>query len=88
MRVTDTVAGQASTVQDAIFCCERECRTRMREIFPFAGIAVFQIDEEGTRGPDLITLAKRCNRWGLVAGGVARERSTVVRGLFMVAAPT
>jgi hypothetical protein len=46
LRVTNTVAGQASIVQDAIFCCERECRTRMREIFPFAGIAVFQIDEK------------------------------------------
>jgi hypothetical protein len=37
----------------------------------------------GTRGPDLITLAKRCNRWGFVTGGVARESSTVVRCLFM-----
>jgi hypothetical protein len=46
LRVIDTVAGQAGIAQGAISCCERECRTGMREIFPFAGIAVFQIDEE------------------------------------------
>jgi len=46
VRVADTIAGQASILQEAIFCCERECRTRMREIIPFTGIAVFQIDEE------------------------------------------
>jgi hypothetical protein len=46
VRVADAIAGQASILQKAIFCCERECRTRMREIIPFTGIAVFQIDEE------------------------------------------
>jgi hypothetical protein len=46
LRVINTVAGQPGIAQGAISCCERECRTGMREIFPFAGIPVFQIDEE------------------------------------------
>jgi hypothetical protein len=61
----------------------------MREIIPFTGIAVFQIDEEMENArtrPDHV--GKAPVSWRLVTGRIVRERSTVARGLLMVAAPT
>ena len=89
VRVTDTIAGQASIVQDAIFCCERECRTRMREVVPFTGIAVFQIDEEmewnARTGPHHVGKSPQ----SLALSDWRSERTFDGGvGLFMVAAPT
>jgi hypothetical protein len=47
--VPDAAAPRAGGVQEIILRCERERRSRMREIFPLTGIAVFQVDKEVER---------------------------------------
>jgi hypothetical protein len=61
VRVTDTVAVKPALCRTLSFAASAKCRTRMREIIPFAGIAIFEIDEEmewnARTGPDHVCKA-------------------------------